>query len=204
MKKTYSFYLSVLISLAVLSGCTSPSAMGYKNGTVYLQAGQEQFQINGKLSAQKKENFSTLFIFQKVLQQKEGNFIIYENTWTDPNYEYEPSIHRSLQVIFEARRMVRIFGHGHLYAYQLELKNGMILNVMGQQGDTQSLKFIYGMSTAQLNRMLQKLDSPYSAPYTRNILTFKSPNHAIISKWDVQKVNFYPLIVPLARNMMPW
>jgi len=126
---------------------------------------------------------------------------VYEDARTDLSYEFEPPITRSIKIIFEAKSIIMVYGKSHLYAYQLILKNGKILNVVAQQGDTQQLKFVYGLSTSQLNQMLKQLDPDAASAYYKQVIRLQDEGHAILSKWDVQKVHFVPLVVPLARMM---
>jgi hypothetical protein len=126
---------------------------------------------------------------------------VYEDARTDMLYEFEPGIMRSIKIIFEAKGMIKVYAKSNLYAYQLILKDGKILNIVAQQADTQQLRFVYGLSTAQLNKILKQLDPDARGAYYKQVIRLQDEGHAILSKWDVQKVHFVPLVVPLARMM---
>lgn len=190
----------VTIVILMISGC-GMSNLSYNNKQLTVQVEKEYLQMEGTLLSERRDNFSSLFLSQKVLRLTEGNLVVYEDARTDLSYEFEPSITRSIKIIFEAKNMIMVYGKSHLYAYQLILKNGKILNVIAQQGDTQQLRFIYGMSTAQFNKMLKQLDPDAKGAYYKQVLKLQDERHAILSKWDVQKVHFVPLVVPLARMM---
>jgi len=184
----------------MISGC-GISNLSYDNKQLTLQIEKEYLQLNGTLLNERRDNFSSLYLTQKVLRLDEGNLVVYEDARTDMLYEFEPMITRSIQVIFEAKGVIKVYGKSHLYAYQLIMKDGSILNMIAQQGDSQRLKFVYGMSTVQLNKMLKELDPDANAAYYKKVITLKDESHAIFSKWDVQKVHFVPLVVPLPRMM---
>lgn len=184
--------------ILILSGCAT-SNLTYKNHQIVLQVDKSSLHVEGTFLKQHKDNFSSLYLTQKVLQLKEGNLVVYEEARTDMLYEFEPSIIRSIQIIFEAKGMVKVYGKSHLYAYQLIMKDGSILNMIAEQSDSQDLSFVYGMSTTQLNKILKGLDPDANPAYYKKVILLKDTSHAILSKWDVKKVHFVPLVVPLPR-----
>jgi hypothetical protein len=176
--------------------------MGYHQGDIYLQIEDTTTQLSAVPVATKRTNFKSLFLTQSVLRTKEGNLVVYEDARTDLDYEFEPTLMRIINVIFDSRKKVALYIHGHLHAYQVILPDGKVLNLLAQQDNTQHLKLFYGMSTPQLNRILKKLDPSAPAAHYSRVVTLNDPQHAIMTKWDDMKVHFYPLVVPLPRLMM--
>jgi len=199
MKKVISLVFATIVTL-MISSC-GMSNLSYNNNQLTVQVEKEYLQLDGILLSEHRDNFSSLFLNQKILRLHEGNLAVYENARTDLTYEFEPSITRSIQIIFEAKSAIMVYAKSHLYAYQLTLKDGRLLNVIAQQGDTQQLKVLYGLSTVQLNKMLKQLDPDAGEAYYKQVVRIEDEHHAILSKWDVQKVHFVPLVVPLARLM---
>jgi len=188
------------IAILMISGC-GMSHLSYDNKLLTVQVEKEYLQMDGTLLSERRDNFSSLFLSQKVLRLSEDNLVVYEDARTDLSYEFEPAITRSIKVIFEAKNIIMVYAKSHLYAYQLILKDGKILNVIAQQGDTQQLKFVYGLTTAQFNKMLKQLDTDAVGAHYKQVIRLQDEHHAILSKWDVRKVHFVPLVVPLARMM---
>ena len=199
MKKIIRLTFATIVTL-MISGC-GMSNLSYNNKQLTVQVEKAYLQMDGALLSERRDNFSSLFLLQKVLRLNEGNLVVYEDARTDSLYEFEPPITQSIKIIFEAKSVIMVYGKSHLYAYQLILKDGKILNVIAQQGDTQQLTFVYGLSTAQLNKMLKQLDPDAKGAHYRQVIRLQDEGHAILSKWDVQKVHFVPLVVPLARMM---
>ena len=199
MKKIIRLAFATIVIL-MISGC-GMSNLSYDNKQLTVQVEKEYLQMDGALLNKHRDNFSSLFLSQKVLRLNEGNLVVYEDARTDLSYEFEPPITRSIKIIFEAKSVIMVYGKSHLYAYQLILKDGRILNIVAQQGDTQQLKFLYGLSTSQLNKMLKYLDPDTEGAYYKQVIKLQDEGHAILSKWNVQKVHFVPLVVPLARMM---
>jgi hypothetical protein len=194
--------LILLAGILLLNACGTSSGMGYHQGNLYFRMEETIAQISSTPVASKRTNFKSLFLTQTVLKTEAGNLIVYEDARTDLSYEFEPTLMRTINVIFETRKKVPLYIRGHLHAYQVILPGGKILNLIAQQDNTQHLKLLYGMSTPQLNRMLKQLDpSAPNAPYSR-VVSLKDPEHAVLTKWDDMKVHFYPLVVPLPRLMM--
>ena len=200
MKKIIGSVLVIIVTL-MISGCGIPSNLTYNNKQLTIQVEEEYLQLDGTLINERRDNFSSLFLSQKVLRLNEGNLVVYENAKTDLEYEFEPPIMHSIKIIFEAKSVIMVYGKGHLYAYQLILKDGRLLNVVAQQSDTQQLKFVYGLSTAQLNKIIKQLDPNARGAYYTQVIQLQNERDAILSKWDVQKVHFVPLVVPLAKMM---
>lgn len=190
----------LLLSL-LISACSAPSGIGYQNGYLYFHLEDVLVEIKSSPIAQKRTNFKSLFLDQTVLSTKEGNLLVYENARTDLSYEFDPTLMRIINVIFETRKKIPVYIKAHLHAYQIVLPNGQLLNLIAQQDNTQHIKLLYGMSTAQLNNILKKLDPAASQAHYNRVLSLKNHRHAIMTKWDDMKVHFYPLVVPLPRLM---
>ena len=166
-----------------------------------IQSGNTSTFYDGKLIAKHNENFSTLFIDQKILQVPRGDLIVYEYAHTDLQYEFGPSLRRIIQIVFDARQTIPVYIGSQLSAYQIALPHGQWLNILAQQSNTQDLYFIYGMSTTQFNKMIRKInpDAPL-APYAQ-VMTLHSSQKALQSRWTMQKVHFVPLVVPYQLSM---
>ena len=192
--------LLAVAAMFMLSGC-GMSNLNYNNKQLTLQVEQGVFQSNGTLLNAQISNFNTLLINQKIIRLDEGNLVVYEDARTDLNYQFDPPTTQSIEVIFEAREVIRVYGKSLLFAYQLVLKDGRILNVVAQQDDDQYLRILYGMSTVQLNKMLKQVDPDAREAYYKQVIIIQDEQNAILSKWDVKKIHFYPLVVPLRRLM---
>ena len=197
MKKIIRLAFSTIV-IFMINSC-SMSNLNYDNKQLTVQVAKEYLQLDGTLLNERRDNFSSLFLRQKVLRLNEGNLVVYEDARTDLAYEFDLPITRSIKIIFEAKSVIMVYAKSHLYAYQLILKDAKILNIIAQQGDTQQLKFVYGLSTSQLNKMLKQLDPDARRTHYTQVIKLQDEHHAILSKWDVQKVHFVPLVVPLAR-----
>ena len=148
------FYFAAIV---LLNAC-STSQVDFQNDRLMIQSGNNAVYYDGKLVARHHENFSTLFIDQKILALPQGNLIVYEHARTDLQYEFGPSMRRIIQVVFDARQIVPVYIGSQFSAYRIALPRGQWLNILAQQSDTQELYFIYGMNTVQFNTMLQKID----------------------------------------------
>ena len=195
------FFKTLLLLTAIffLGGC-GVSGIDHSQNRLSLQVEQNQVLLDADLLQKKEDNFSILFLSQKILRLKEGNIVVLEEARTDDLYEFSPPIMTIISVIFETRSIINVYARNNLYAYQLALPNKQILNVIAQKDETQSLKFIYGMSNRQFNTMLKQLDpNAPIAPY-KDVIRLNSTNNAVLSKWDTRKIQFYPLVRPLSLH----
>lgn len=181
--------------IVFLNSC-STSQMSFKNDRFMIQSGNSSTFYDGQLIAKHNENFSTLFVDQKILKLAEGNLIVYEHARTDLQYEFGPGLQRIIQVVFDARKIIPVYIGSQLSAYQIALPYGQWLNILAQQSDTQELYFIYGMSTPQFNTMLRKIDTNAPSAPNQHVIQLKTGQQAIQSRWTMEKVHFVPLVVP--------
>jgi len=199
--KTFLLSCSVLFTL---NGCGGISYIGYNQKQLLLQIDNNQLVLHGARLAQRRDNFSSLFLSQNIIQLDNGETVVFEDARTDLNYEFDPMITQIVKIVFEAIGISTVYARNNLFAYQVHLKDGRLLNVLAQQSDTQDLKLVYGMNTAHLNSMLRKLDPNALGAYEKRVIKLPRSQHAILTKWDVQKVHFVPLVVPIGRFMGPF
>jgi hypothetical protein len=183
--------LSIIFAIWILTGC---SDIVYNGNPIDIQA---------PTVYQKNTNFASLFLTQKVIQLSKNEFAVYEKAQTNNEYEFEPSIYRIIQIVFETKSFIPVYSKNHIYAYQLVMPNHKLLNLIAYQFDTQELTFIYGMSNKEFKKMLLKIDDSYQYKLYTNIIQVDK-THKFITKWNDWKVHFVPLVVPLARLMSPF
>jgi hypothetical protein len=190
--------------LFLFNACGGISYIGYDHKQLMLQLDKNRLLLPGQVIGEKRDNFNSLYLSRKLIRLNDGTLLVYEDAQTDLSYEFEPMITRTVKIVFEAVRISTIYAKNNLFAYQLLLENGKVLNVIAQQSDTQELRLLYGMGTLRLKHILKALDPDASvAPY-RQVLQLRDPSHALLTRWDVQKVHLIPLVVPIGRFMGPF
>ncbi|KYJ86014.1 hypothetical protein [Sulfurovum riftiae] len=178
-----------------LIGCNNAD-INYNGRQLSMQVDNTAITFNGRLLTQKNINFRTLFLSQKAIQTNEGNIIVYENAKTDINYEFQFTLMRVTQIVFDAARIRLLYTTPKMQIFQLQLVNGRILNVIAQQSESQQIKYMYGMSAKQLDRILKQLQANVRYTPYRNVLKIRNTFNAIQSRWTDWKVHFVPLVVP--------
>jgi len=156
--------------------------------------------MHGTSLGQHRENFSNLFLSYKVLKLDAGNIVVYEKARTDSRYEFNFPTMTTIQVVFDAIEVKKVYFSSSFYILQLTLQNGKTLNTIVEQLEDQSLNLAYGMSNKQISDLLRQLNAQAFRPLTQNVISIKNVNNAILSRWTTKKVNFTPLIVPI-RSM---
>jgi len=192
------FFVSALV-LFFLSACSSMTQMAYRSHELAIQMGSTRILLPAMQVDKRVDTYGSVAIYQYILQLNEGNFVVYEDVRTDLEYEFEPTMMRTIDVLFQAHKKVLLFAKDHMRAYQLVLSDNAVLNLLIQQSDSQQLQLLYGMSAEQMVRILKGLGmrTP-KLPYA-NVMTFHRKERAIQTHWNVQNVHFYPLVVPLPR-----
>lgn len=198
MKRIHSMIIT-LSSALLLSACSNPSTLSYKNEQLQIKVNDSNLQLHGTQLKQQRENFSTLFLTQDLLRLDDGSMVMYEYAKTDLQYQFDPTTTRSIGIIFDARSVHKVYENSLLFAYQVILQDNRVLNIIVSQGYDQELIMVYGMSTSKLNSMLKALDpNASSAPYQHSI-TLNNESNPLMSRWTTYKIHMIPLVVPLRR-----
>ncbi len=188
--------LFAVITLVFFTAC-STTDLSYKNNLLALQVDGKHLQVHGTSLGRHQENFSNLYLSYEVLKLDAGNTVVYEKARTDSRYEFNFPTMTTIQIVFDAIEIKKIYFSSSFYILQLTLQNGKTLNTIVEQLEDQSLNFAYGMSNKQVNDLLRQLNAKAFRPLTQNVITLKNPNNAVLSRWTTRKVNFTPLIVPI-------
>jgi len=186
----------------MISGCVStPSFVGYQNHQLYMQVANNHLALSGNIVDKKSTNFVSLGLYRYLIKLKNGETVVYEKARTDMAYEFEPSIHRIIKIVFDAKYLVEVYSKALVYAYQIVLADGRILNAVVSQSYDQEISMVYGMSSEKLDKMLKKLN-PLARPVPyRHAITLEHEPNPLLSKWTTWKINFVPLVQPLPRFM---
>lgn len=196
MSKITKLLVSIVLIL-LISACAT-SNISYNNEQLSLQINNSRIQVYGTQLKQNRENFSTLYLTQNLLRLDDGSIVMYEEARTDMQYQFDLPTTRSIGIIFDAKRVVKVYYNALIYAFQVLLKDNRVLNVLATQGYDQKLQMVYGMSTEKLNSMLKNLD-PNVHVYYKNVINLSHEPMPFMSRWTTWKVHFIPLVVPLRR-----
>jgi len=195
MYRAVKFLFSVIV-LVILSAC-STTDLSYKNNQLALQVDGKHLQVNGTSLGRHKDNFGNLYLAYEILKLDAGNTVVYEKARTDNQYEFNFPTMTTIRIVFDTREIRKIYFSSSFYILQLTLQDGRTLNIIVEQLEDQSLNLAYGMSNKQLNDLLKQLNAKALRPLKQNVISIKSPQTAILSRWTTKKVYFAPLIVPL-------
>lgn len=197
--KLKNMMIAALSAALLLSACSNPATLTYNNEQLQLQVKDAHLQLHGTLLKQQRENFSTLFLTQKLLRLDDGSIVMYENAETDMQYQFDPTTTRSIGIIFDAKGVNKMYENSLLFAYQVILQDNRVLNMIVSQGYDQELIMIYGMSTSKLNSMLRELDPNAPLAYYKNSIDLSKEPNPLMSRWTTYKVHIIPLVIPLRR-----
>lgn len=185
--------------LLLLTACSTPAILNYDNANLNLQVEEKRIQVASTQIKSNKENFSILFLAQKLLRLDDGSLVMFEEAETDMQYMFDPPTTRTISVVFDAINVVKVYEKDFIYAYQLVLKDHRVLNIIVSQGYDQELQMVYGMSSKQFVKTLNRLNANINALPYKNAIELKNEPNPLLSRWTTWKVNFYPLVIPLRR-----
>lgn len=190
---------ALLSLILLLTACSTSSTLKYDNSNLKLQIEENRIQVPSTQINSKRENFSSLFLEQKLLRLDDGSLVMFEEAETDMQYMFDPPTTRTISVVFDAIKVVKVYEKNFIYAYQLVLKDQRVLNIIVSQGYDQELQMVYGMSTKQFVKALNHLNANINAVPYLNAIELKNEPDPLLSKWTTSKVSFYPLVIPVRR-----
>ncbi len=198
MKKyIYPSLLSIAM-LLLLSACSVSTLVLNDNQEVVLKYNEKSIEAKGKSLKENKLIFSTIVIKQNVLQFKDQSLLVFESTNVDVLYMYNFATQRSIELIFDARKIKTVHRRNNLYFFQITLKNANVLNALVQQSDDQTLSMIYGFSVAQFGKILSQVegsDKLLTTLQTENVDILNDPSKAVRSQWGTKLIAIDSLIV---------
>ena len=198
MKKyIYQSLLSVA-TLLLLSACSVSTLVLNDNQEVVLNYDEKSIEAKGKSLKENELIFSTIAIKQNVLQFKDQSLLVFESTNVDVLYMYNFATQRSIELIFDARKIKTVYRRNNLYFFQITLKNDKVLNALVQQSDDQTLSIIYGFSAAQFSKILSQVEGSeklLATLQTENIEILNDASTAVWSQWGTKLIAIDSLIV---------
>jgi len=192
--------LSAVSALFILSACSN-STLSYDKSKLNLRVDNVLLQVHGTQLKSNRENYSILFLDQKLIRLDDGSMVMYEYGRTDMAYEFAQTTRRTIDTVFDAQRIVEVYNKALVYAYQIVLADGRVLNAVISQSYDQEISMVYGMSSEKLDKMLKRLN-PVARPVPyRHAVTLEHEPNPLLSRWTTWKINFVPLVQPLPRFM---
>ena len=192
-------FLAALGAALLLGGCAPYAQMQLEKRAISLQLETAQSRLEAVPLEQKRTSFISLYLTQTILKTKAGNLLVYEEAEIDSNHEFRQTPARTLDIVFESFQKRAVASVGGIDAYQIVLPKRGVLNVLVQERGIFNLTLLYGMSNAQLKQMLLPLHTKIAPLIEKDLITLHNPDDAILSKWDVIKVRFYPLVGRIPR-----
>jgi len=183
----------------MMGGCVPYTQMQLENDAVKLQLETVQSRLETVPVKRKYTSFISLYLTQNLLKTKAGNLLVYEEAELDNNYEFRQTVARTLDIVFESVQKETVATVGGIEAYQIILPKRGVLNIIVQKKGLFNLSMLYGMSNAQLRQMLAPLHVKIEPLREKKVVTLHNPDDAILSKWDLIKVRFYPLVGRIPR-----
>jgi len=194
LNKVLKPLLSVLVVL-IVSGCAT-SDLSYNNENIHLRIKDASFLVKGKTLEAKHDNFSTLFLTQKLVRLDDATLVVFEEARTDMQYKFEPTTSRSIKIIFDAKQVIRVHYNTFIYAFQVVLKDHRMLNVLVAQSHNQRLQMLYGMSTDKMKELLSALGQDVKPVLYKDVIDLRYEPTPFMSQWSIHSVHLVPLVVP--------
>ena len=189
--------------LILLSGCIPPQgSIRYTKEQLSLKAGNIETLIPAHEVDVQRKYIYALTLTQKILKTKQRNLLVYEEARIESDYEFRQTLENTIDVVFDTHHKVEIMSAGGLYAYQLTLPDKGVVNLIAVQEGLFTIKFLYGMDNKQFVSLIKRFHPGITVDTIRKPLLHYTIADAVVSKWDLIKVQFYPLVSRAPRLSM--
>ncbi|MEA3523170.1 MAG: hypothetical protein U9R50_09340 [Campylobacterota bacterium] len=186
---------SLLLSIFLLTGCTTSSLNLGADETLTLKYGKEKLSARGLTLDSKFDQYPELQLRQSVLELDDDTLLVYEEVTVDLLYQFQYSTPQSIKMIFDAQKSKLIYQRNNLYFFQLLLKNSKYLNVICQQSGLQSLTQLYGFSNKQMEKIIAKISGEgKKLELDENIIMFEHFKRSYLSTWSAKLIAIDGLI----------
>jgi len=205
MKKSTLQLLALIFSSLLFTGCISTSLTLQDKKDIVLTYGDKQMVFYGDIVKEEYVDLSPGYIYQYVSKQEEGDLLVYETTVLHENYRYNHGTLRTMKIIFDARRVETIYTIRNMSFFQIELKDGRIINVIVQQSLDDQLVFAYGFAHNQFASIMQEVKKPddvYRKALQSDVFVPQDSKKAILSQWRPEMLIIDVIFAPVARMMM--
>ncbi len=205
MKKNIFYLLALIFSSLLFTGCISTSLILQDKKDIVLTYGDKQMVFHGDSVKEEYVDLSPGYIYQYVSKQEEGALLVYETTVLHENYRYNHGTLRTMKIIFDARRVETIYTIRNMSFFQIELKDGRVINTIVQQSLDDQLAFAYGYAHEQFAGIMEEVKKPedvYRQALKPDVFVPKDPEKAILSQWKPEMLIIDIIFAPVARMMM--
>ncbi len=187
--------LNIILISTLFLGC-SITTLSYDNQNLSLSLDGEHIKIGAKTLKSESENYGNLYLSRRVLRLDNSTLLVYEKVRVDDQYELNFSTTKTVEIVFETKKISRVYSHKGLYLYQLLLKEHKVLNLVVEQFLDQEIVFIYGMKSSQMRELLKDINATTARALVDDVVVLDGRD-VVKSRWSSQKVHFAPLITPL-------
>jgi|GEM_PF-5472102 len=198
--------MKIIILIAVLSAFAwymytkDVSSLELSQDKITIALNKKSISISVRQIEEKNLSFQTLQVKQKILERTDGSLLVWEESRTDGEYQYNFPASKSVQMILYAKKINILFQASNLYGAQVIIKNGEVLNAIFRQSDDQSLTLLYGLSDMEFLETIKELKSSevlLESSMVHDVLRLDNPKYAIKTGWSTRLHTIDGLITPV-------
>jgi hypothetical protein len=188
---------SLLLGTLLLTGCAT-STLNLSDDTLTLTYDKEKLSAKGITVDEKFDRYPELALRQSIIELNDDTLLVYEDVQADITYQFQYSTPKSVEMIFEAKKIKTLYQRNNLYFFQLALKNGKFLNIVAQQSNMQSLTQLYGFSNEQIRKIIEKVSGEKKELnlHEENVVVFEKFEGSYLSRWSTKLIAIDGLMIP--------
>ncbi|MHC3994529.1 hypothetical protein ACXWTF_06835 [Thiomicrolovo sp. ZZH C-3] len=196
-------FLSIMTT--IIAGCSSPSIIEKSDGLLGLEIGQDRLVVTTEKVTEDRIGMQNLTIRRTLYAVQGGRHVVYELAVTQPPYRYHYDLKRSLDLIFEARKVVQIDRIGNLGFFAIALNEDAVLLAIAQNMHKRGIKMIYGLSATQMAQALEQSGSirREALEAFEDVITLPGGRSAFKSRWVPKLLILDGLITRPAVHPVP-
>ena len=140
-------YISLLFLFA---GCSNSTMQMPTKNRLTISNAQTTIAFSIQEVANKKITLYPLYIDQNIIAADDLHCLVYEEVTLAPGHRFNYGYARSIDLIFDAKKVEERKSYGDLTLYQVTLQDRTVLNLLALTASKKSLKLLYGLDPQEI------------------------------------------------------
>lgn len=174
-----------IITLLIMTGCSSPSLYVDDQHTIGIVADQKSIGVEARPLLQDRVTLDRIYVTRTLYGLEDrGQPVVYEDIRLQAPNQFQYDMPRTLGILFDTLKYRMIDRVGNLSFFILTLKDGRTVLAIVQNINKQGMRLMYGLNAKQLNAALKHAGSNAAVPAGLNGVTLPADKTAFLINWN--------------------
>ncbi len=188
----------IWVVLLMFGGCSSPAFnLSNKEKIVIEIPKQDRILINAPMLLSEHMTLENILITRSLhAYRNDKKGIVVEHIRVQAPYAFQYDMKRTLDIVFEAKRVEQIDRIGNFGFYAIHLKDGSVLMCIAENINKKAAVMVYGFDKKTMNRLIEKSGgtSMHRIDRYSRIASLEPDASAFLSRWNAKMTIFDGLL----------